>query len=177
MKTKLFLIAAIATFISPFGQGCDEQCLKEKAQIKYNKKFPSHLSWRECDTVAHAFMTSTMAGFNQFRSKNHNTKYKGPFKNIRAELNKQKIWLTECDEYFQATSKKRIFENTKETKVIFNAMDSLNSELTALINGASYSAAPGEEPNYIMNQKFDDLFDKVDKHKTRMDLKGKYAFN
>ena len=177
MKLRVFFIAIIATFLSPYGQSCDEQCLKEKAQIALNKKFPSHLSWRECDIIAHSFMTNTMASLSNFRNGNIKTKYKGPLKNIRAELTKQKIWLTECDEYFQATSKKRIFDDAKETKIIFGAVDSLKNELTALINGVSYSAAPGEDPNREIKQKFDKLFDIVDNHKTRMDLKGKYAFN
>ena len=170
----LFAFIGAALF-STSTYSCDEQCLREKAEVKLNTKFPKYLTWKECSSVANTFMTTVMVSLDDFRTNRFNTKYKGPLKNIRSEINKNKAWLEECDTYLSATNKKRIFQDDKTTTNIFKAMDSVNQELTAIINGATYSTIPGEDANFVINQKFDTLFKTVDDHKTLLHLKGEYV--
>ena len=91
-------------------------------------------------------------------------------------MNKQKSWLQECDAYLKATNKKRVFGDPKSTDAIYASIDLVTKELTALINGATYSDVLGKEPNYIMKEKFDFLFQVVDNYKTQVHLKGQYVY-
>ena len=176
MKSLASLFIVAIMMMSQSALSCDEQCLRDKAEATLNKKFPRYLTWKECESVANTFMTSVVGSLNDFRTNRMNTKYKGPLKNIRSEIAKQKDWLAECDGYLKATNKKRVFEDDKTTTEIFAAMDKVSEELSALINGATYSSAAGEDPNFVINQRFDHLFKRVDDHKTLMHLKGKYVF-
>ena len=179
MKILASLAVVTISFLAQPSLACDgeqyEQCMREKAEEKLNKKFPKYLSWKECQNVTDNFMTNVMESMQNFRSREIDTRYKGPLKNVRAELDKQKAWLDECDVYIQATKNKRVFGDQETTLAIYTAMQVLNDELGALIDGATYTHYVGEEPNYIMNEKFDLLFQVVDNHKTLLQLKGQYV--
>ncbi len=156
--------------------GCDEQCLKEQAETVKGEKFPSYLTWAYCDDLRMEFMTSTMRSLENYKEKNLNPKYKGPLRNTKSFIEQRKEWLQECDSYITATKKKRIFEDDKSTKEIFDAMDNVTQELGSLIAGVQYDASAGEDPSAVTKDKFDRLFKTVDDHKTLMHLKGKYVF-
>ena len=168
------LVLLVLSLIQP-AYSCDEQCLRTQAEAALNKKFPKYLTWSECGNVANNFMTNVMVSLKDFRSRKLNPKYKGPFKNIRSELEKQKAWLQECDSYLRATNKKRIFGDDKSTDAIYASIDLVKKELTATINGVTYSDVLAKEPNYIMKEKFDFLFQVVDNYKTLMHMKGQYV--
>ena len=176
MRSFTFILFASVILLSqPAFSSCDEQCMREQAETSLNTKFPKYLTWKECERVTNTFMTSVMTSLDDFRSNRLSTKYKGPLKNIRAEINRQKDWLKECDVYLNATKKKRVFEDKATTEKIYAAMDSVSEELSALINGVTYSASANQDPHYVINTKFDSLFKSVDDHKTLMHLKGKYV--
>ena len=174
MKILATIIFAVMVFISPSALSCDEQCLRDKAQAKHNVKFPKYLTWEYCDSITMEFMTGAVRSLDNYRTNHLSTRFKGPLRNTKSFIEQRKIWLEECDEYLTVTKELRVFEDEKTTKAIFASMDSVTSELGALINGASYSSM--EDENLVINEKFDDLFKRIDDHKTLMHLKGRYVF-
>ena len=175
MKHGKYICSLVFLLLSHSVFACDEQCLREQAETALNKKFPGYLNWQECDRVAYTFMTSVIDSLSDFKNTRINTKYKGPLKNIRAEINKQKSWLEECNVYLRATNKKYIFESKDTTQKIYSAIDAVSEELTAYINGVTYSTLPGEEKDQVLINKFNSLIKAVDDHKTLLHLKGRFV--
>ena len=173
MKKTVSLLIVSFTLFCQAAFGCDEQCLREKAQSTHNVTFPGYLTWKYCEGIAMDFMSSSMRSLDNYRSKHFNTKYKGPLKNTRSYLVQRKEWLKECDDYLSKTKNIRVFNDDKTTKQIFSSIDRVNSEFQALIKGASYSS--DEEAKIVMDDKIDNLFKLVEDHKTIMHLKGKYV--
>jgi len=172
-------LATICTFllvvVASAAYGCDEQCLKEKAETKNNVTFPGYLTWKHCDDTRMDFMTSSMSSLDNYRSKHFNTRYKGGMRNIKNYIVQRKEWLKECDSYLYMTGKGRVFENTKTTRQVFRAMDAVIKELDDLLAGITYSSSAGEESQAIIDERFDRLLKVVDDHKTLMHLKGRYV--
>jgi len=173
MKKLISLTLISIVLVCQTAFGCDEKCLREKAQATHNITFPSYLTWKYCEGIAVDFMTSSMRSLDSYRSKHFGTKYKGPLKNTRSYLVQRKDWLKECDNYIQMTKNMRIFNDDKTTKQIFASIDRVNSEFLALIKGATY--ASDEEAKLVMDQKIDTLFKLVEDHKTILHLRGRYV--
>lgn len=173
MKNIIIVFVISLTVVAQAAFGCDEQCLKEKAQAKHNVKFPSYLTWKYCEGIAVDFMTSAVRSLDSYRNNHFSTKYKGPLKNTRSFLVQRKDWLQECDDYLIKTKKSRVFNDTKTTTKIFTSIDNVSGEFQALIKGASY--ASNEDAQEVMNEKINTLFKQVEDHKTIMHLKGKYV--
>ncbi len=173
MKKLLTLLTVVTGFICQPSTACDENCLREKAQAKYNVTFPSFLTQKYCDGIKMDFMRSTVRSLDKYRSENFNTKFKGPLKNTRNYLTQRKEWLQECDDYLSKTQNIRVFGNDKTTKQIFASIDRVNAEFSDLIKGVSY--ASDGEAKVVMDEKIDVLFQLVDDHKTLLHLKGKYV--
>lgn len=176
MKRLASIMIVLTSVTMSSAYGCDEQCLKEKAETEHNTKFPSYLSWAYCDDIRMEFMTSTMRSLESYKEKNLDPKYKGPLRNTKSYIEQRKDWLKECDQYLTYTKEKRIFEDDKSTKEIFSAIDEVTNELDSLIAGVRYDAALSEDATAVTKDKFDRLFKTVDDHKTLMHLKGKYVF-
>ncbi len=175
---KLISLVCIAglLFGAHTAYGCDEACQKEAAETKNSVKFPGYLTWRYCDDLKLDFIETDMKSLQSYSSKHFNTKYKGPIKNTIKFLSQRKEWLQECDRYLGMTRKDRIFHDTKTTKLVFNKMDSINTELKDIINGVTYSSSQGDETKVIVGEKFNALFRAIDDHKNLMHLKGKYVY-
>jgi hypothetical protein len=175
MKKIVSLLALTFAFAAPVTFSCDEQCLKEKAKAKHNVQFPGYLTAKYCEGISLDFMTSTMRSLNHYRTNNLETKFKGPLKNTKNYLAQRKEWLQECDDYLSMTQNSHVFNDEKTTKQIFASINSIESEMEALINGVSYSVEAGEGQFVAINDKFNNLFRQVDNHKTLMHLRGKYV--
>lgn len=171
----LAMISTILLVSASAANGCDEQCLKEKAEANNNVAFSSYLSWKHCDDTRMNFMTSSISSLDKYRSKHFDTRYKGGIKNIKNYLEQRKEWLQECDNYMQLTGKGRVFDDAKTTKKVFTAIDQVTKELNDLIAGVTYSNEFGQDSATVMNEKFDNLFKVVEDHKTLMHLKGRYV--
>lgn len=175
MKILAMISTILLTVSASAANGCDEQCLKEKAEASNKVSFAGYLSWKYCDDTRMDFMTSSVSSLENYRSKHFDMRYKGGIKNIKNYLVQRKEWLQECDEYIQLTGKGRIFEDAKTTKKVFTAIDEVTKELSDLIAGITYSSEFGQDSSTVMNEKFDSLFKTVEDHKTLMHLKGRYV--
>lgn len=177
MKAIAATIAiACATLYSTAAFACDEQCLKDAAEKKHKVEFPSYLSWDYCDDIRMDFMTSAVRSLENYKTKHLDLRYKGGMRNIANFIQQREDWLKECDEYLSYTGKNRIFEDEATTAKVFNAMNSVEKELTDLANGVVYSASINQAPDAVVKDKFDELLKTVEDHKTLMHLKGKYVF-
>ncbi|WP_045861366.1 hypothetical protein [Teredinibacter purpureus] len=176
MKNLVMICTLFLSVLASAADKCDEQCLKAKAETDNNVTFPAYLSWKHCDDTRMDFMTSSMSSLDNYKTHHFNTRYKGGMRNIQNFVIQRKEWMVECDQYFQLTGKKRIFEDTKTTKEIFSAMDALTKELGDLIAGATYTNELGQDDSQsVINERFDYLLQRVDEHKTLMHLKGRYV--
>lgn len=173
MKNLLSALIVGFAFFSQGALSCDEQCLRGKAEAANKVTFPAYLTFKYCENITTDFMSSTVRSLDSYRSKHFNTKFKGPLKNTRGYLQQRREWLKECDDYLTKTKDVRVFEDDKTTQQIFALIDSVDSEFTALINGASYGSEA--EAKAVMDEKIDTLFKIVDDHKTIMHLKGRYV--
>lgn len=170
MKVMATVISALLFFIGSQASACDEECRKHKAEQASGAKFPSYLSWEFCEDTLMDFMTSSMESLDNYRTNHFDTRYKGGMRNIKNYVEQRREWLTECDDYLTQTRKGRIFDDSKTTDGIFQAMDSITRELGDLIDGASYD---GQDSSVIINEKFGNLLKRVDDHKTLLHLKGR----
>lgn len=131
-------------------------------------QFPSYLSKKYCNDIALDFMTHSIDSLKKYRNKQLIERHRGGMNNIRRYIDQRLTWLQECDQYLNSVTKNRIFLNSLTTNDIFEAMNSVNSELLSLISGVTYSVNAGETPTDIAGEKFDRLFDLVENHKTLM---------
>ncbi|WP_075185299.1 hypothetical protein [Teredinibacter haidensis] len=175
MKKSLSVCLLVLITIANAAVGCDEQCLKEKAEVKANISFPTYLTWKHCDDTIVDFMSSSMDSLDKYRNQHFDTRYKGGMRNIKHYIVQRKEWLQECDNYLQLTGKGRIFDNKKTTNQIFASMDAVTKELDDLISGVTYSSEMGQDSSSIINERFEKLLINVDEHKTLMHLKGRYV--
>lgn len=176
MKRFSVLIITLISCLSFSAYSCDESCKREKAEAALKSKFPSYLTWQYCETLKLDFMTADMTALQSYSTKHFNTKYKGPIKNIVKLINMRKSWLSECDNYISHTRDERLFQDEKTTNNVFYRMDSVEKELTAIIQGATYSSSQGDETKKIVAEKFESLYKVVDDHKNLMHLRGKYVY-
>ncbi|MEJ2419492.1 MAG: hypothetical protein P8Y45_21720 [Exilibacterium sp.] len=174
IPTGLFiLLLSSATVLQV--QACDEACRKQSAAKKSGVEFSSYLSRKYCKNIAMEFMTTTISSLQSYRSKHLRDKHRGGMSNTRKFIEQRKEWLEECDQYLSLTQHGRIFKNSKTTENILNAMDSVSQELSALVNGVTYTSQPGNDSTSVAGEKFDRLFELVDQHKTRLQLRGQFV--
>ena len=176
MKIIATLLVLLMVPLASDVYGCDEACLKAKAEAARNIKYPTYMSWKFCDDTRQDFMTTAMRSIQSYKEKHFDTRYKGGMRNIKNYIEQRKKWLVECDSYLYSTKKARVFEDNKTTWKIFHAIDSTTKELTALINGVTYSSASGADSNSVMIERFDELLTAVENHHTLMHLKGRYVY-
>ena len=134
--------------------------------------FPSYLNQKYCQDTAAEFMMSSIDSLQSYRDKQLATGHRGGMNNIRQYIDQRRSWLQECDDFLASTSTLRIFRNDDTTDMIFDAMESVNDELRALIAGVSYSTETGGSSTDVAAEKFDRLFRLVDEHKSRLLLRG-----
>ena len=170
---KATTVFAILMLIAYSATGCDEACQKQKAEAKNNVKFASYLSWGFCESTRDDFITTSMNSLEKYSTENFDARYKGGMRNIKKYIETRIDWLKECNQYLSLTGKGHIFDDKKTTDAIFKSLSSVTKELEGLISGASYSSDTGSDTKTIMQEKFGDLFAKVDQHKTLMHLKGR----
>lgn len=175
MKSLAMISTLLFAVLASAANGCDEQCLREKAEASKNTTFPSYLTWEYCEDTRMNFMTTAMSSLQKYSSDNFDTRYTGGMRNIKNYLLTRKSWLQECDTYMSATGKDRIFYDRKTTRDIFAKIDAVAKELDDLIAGVTYSGDMGENTTDIANEKFNNLFKAVDDHKNLMLLKGRYV--
>ncbi|MYM62772.1 hypothetical protein [Pseudomaricurvus sp. HS19] len=137
--------------------------------------FPSYLSPKYCTDVKLDFMTSSMKSLRRYRDSQLASRHRGGMNNIRTYLMQRQEWLLECDSYLQATRETRLFKDDATSANIFNAIESVSSELQSLIAGVSYSVEPGGEITDVASQKFDRLFKLVDDHQTLLMMRGQFV--
>lgn len=177
MKNVVVLLFAGLAVFTQTALGCDEACLKEKAQQEHSVNFPSYLTWKYCDGLKLDFINIDMESLQSYSSSHFDTKYKGPIKNTIRFLDQRKDWLSECDKYMEVTGKGRVFDDKKTTDLVFGRMESIRKELQGIVDGVTYSSANGDETAVIVGEKFNSLFEAVDDHKNLMHLKGRYVSN
>ncbi len=168
MKQTLTLLLLL---LSIPALACDESCLKAQA----SEKFPSYLSWQYCDDLAGDFMTTSQKSLQGYRNTRLQQKSKRGMRNTRGFIEKRREWLRECDNYLVKTKHGRIFGDNTTTTNIFSAMDSIVRELDSLAKGVTYTLEPGQDSTAIAGEKFDNLFQLVDNHKTLLQLKGQFV--
>ncbi|SMF58080.1 hypothetical protein SAMN02745866_03749 [Alteromonadaceae bacterium Bs31] len=173
MKAILTIGTIVSLVLASTVYGCDEECLKEKAETKNNISFPSYLTWEYCDNTRMDFMTSSIDSLENYKTNHFDTRYKGGMRNIKNYVIQRKEWLQECDQYMQLTNHGRVFDDA--TKDIFSAMDAVIKELDDLIAGVTYSSETGQDSKAIMAERFDGMFKLVDDHKQLMHYKGRYV--
>ncbi len=173
MKTILTIGTAMCLVLASTVYGCDEVCLKEKAETKHKIEFPGYLTWKHCDDTRMTFMSSSINSLDNYKTNHFDTRYKGGMRNIKNFVLQRKEWLMECDNYMQLTKRGRIFDDA--TKDIFTAMDSVAKELDDLIAGVTYSSEVGQDSKAVMTERFDKLIKLVDDHKQLMHYKGRYV--
>lgn len=177
MKTiVLFFVAAIGS-ASALVYSCDEQCLREKAELRIGVQFSSIVSWQECQKVAGDFVYSSVRSLKDFSNHRLQTKYKGPLKSVKSKISTDLEWLKICDQYLRETSGSRLFTTQQKTEDILTALEGIKRELTVLISGATYSAVPGQDRHYVIRERFNDLYKEVDEHITSHLLRGDYVYN
>lgn len=168
---------AWAAILSTAAYACDdEQCRKEAAEAEMDTKFPSYLSWNYCDDIRMDFMTSSIRSLENYHNNHFDMRYRGGMRNIVKFIEQREEWLDECDNYLAATGKPTIFEDEVTTAKVKRAMSRVKQELNDLSRGVTYSASKDQSPKEVINDRFDDLFQVVEDHKTLMHLKGKYVF-
>lgn len=170
------LVLAAVLFAAPMTQACDEQCKREAAETKNASEFPSFLTWNYCEGLKRDFMSVDISSLQSYSGKHFNTKYKGPIKNIIKLIDQRKDWLKECDVYISQTTDKRLFDDKKTTDAVFANMQTIKSELEAVLSGVTYSSVQGDETKKIVTEKFQALFQTIDDHNNLMHLKGKYVY-
>lgn len=167
---------ACALLFSTVTYACDEACLKEAAEKKHNIEFPGYLSWDYCNDLRMDFMTRGIRSLENYQANHLNLRYKGGMRNIAKFIEQRQSWIKECDQYLTYTGKNPIFEDKETTKKMFAAMDRVQKELNALAKGVTYSTSLNEEPDAVINARFNKLFTLVENHKALMHLQGKYVF-
>ena len=171
-KTALSATVITLASISSLALACDEQCLKEKAEVANNVKFPSYLTAKYCEDTAMQFVSSTVKSLETYREEHMSLKYKKPMRNTKNFIAQRSQWLHECENYMTLTHKTHVFGTKEQTDAIFVAMNKIENEMQALINGVTYSS---NDQLLVLNTYFDTLFKQVDDHKTMMHLKGRYV--
>jgi len=175
MKTVTVICSFLLMVTASAVYGCDESCLKEKAEAANKIQFPGYLSWEYCEDIRMDFITASMTSLDNYKSEHFDTRYKGGMRNIKNYIIQRKAWLEECDQYMQLTKNEPIFDDEKTTKQIFAAMDSITTELDDLLAGVTYSADVGQDSTAVAVERFDKLLKMVDEHKYLMHLKGRYV--
>lgn len=178
METKKVTNAFIALMLvacSAAWADCDEDCQKQKAEEKHAIKFASYLTWDFCEDTRDEFITSSISSLEKYSTENFDARYKGGMKNIKKYIENRVDWLKECNQYLSFTGKGHIFDDKKTTDAIFDSLVSVTKELDGLIKGATYSSDSGSDTQTVIQERFEELFGKVDQHKTLMHLKGRYV--
>lgn len=152
----------------------DEQCLRDRASVTNNIEIPGYLTWQFCEDTKNTFMTADVRSLENYRTKRLNIEHRNRMRNIKSFVEKRKEWLAECDNYFTMTNHGRIFRDEETTEEIFAAMDTVASELDAVLRGVTYVNEDGEIDNSVVANKFDSFFKLVEDHKTVMMLKGQF---
>lgn len=176
MKTinKLLAIVVLLGMSLPALACEDESCLRDRASVTNNIEFPGYLTWQFCEDTKNTFMTADVRSLENYRTKRLNIEHRNRMKNIKGFVEQRKEWLAECDQYMKLTSHGRIFRDEETTQKIFAAMDSVSTELGAVLNGVTYVNEEGQTDNTVVAAKFDTFFRLVDDHKTVMMLKGQF---
>lgn len=175
MKKIAAISTLVFTLLASSTNACDEKCMRDKAEARTNKTFPSYLTWEYCEDTRMNFITSSMESINKYSRENFDTRYKGGMKTIKHYLEQRREWLQECDDYMRSTGQSPIFYDNQTTKKIFTHIDAVTKELGLLISGVTYSGDTGEITTAVATEKFDSLVKTVDDHKTLMLLKGRYV--
>jgi len=138
--------------------------------------FPSYLTEKYCNDIKLDFMTSSIKSLQHYKDKQLASRHRGGMRNIQRFLQQRQDWLQECDGYLSATSEhKRLFRNEDTTDTIFAAIDSVSTELGSLIAGVTYTEDPSGN-NTVVEEKFDKLFQLVDKHQELLLLRGQVVY-
>lgn len=174
----MFKIATRILFLcllAPAAWACDEQCQRQKAEAE-GTKFPSYLSWRYCEDLKRDFMTREIKSLHKYRETQLPTMHPGGMNNTRKLLGQRQEWLQECDTYMTKTSHGRLFTDDKTTDAIFSSIRSVETELTSLVKGVTYSVSSGESPAAVAGEKFDNFFKLMENHQTQMLMKGQVVY-
>lgn len=167
---RLFALFVLALF-SLQAFACDETCKREKAMQEHGVNFPSYLTADFCQTTSTDFLLRDVESLKEYRSGHLLTGHKGGMNNIRKMLEQRKEWLTECDEYLRLTDQGRVFRNEETTTSIFAAMDRVNKELNGMIYNGDRSVTVSSGID-VAEQRFDTMFDLLERHKTDLQLRG-----
>ncbi|HEY7885711.1 MAG TPA: hypothetical protein VIC08_12280 [Cellvibrionaceae bacterium] len=168
---KLFIAFFALVVWSAQSLACDETCKREKAMQEHGVSFPGYLNADFCKTTSNDFLLRDIKDLEKYRSDHLLSGHKGGMNNIRKLLEQRKEWLIECDEYLRLTGQGRVFRNEETTEVIFTAIDRVTGQLNGMIyNGdRSVTVTSGID---VAEQRFDTLFNELEKHKTDLQLRG-----
>ncbi len=169
---KMFAPILVLLMLSPLAFACDETCLRDKAMAEHKVRFPSYLDSKYCRTTAVDFLVGARRSLQQYYDERLNSAHRGGMNNIRNFLEQRREWLQECDQYLNLTKQGRIFRTKDTSDQMFAAITAVSAELTKVI---AIRRTPNEdafELTVVARQRFDDLFRRMDDHRTDLQLRG-----
>ncbi len=167
---RLWALCLLVLMGSP-ALACDETCKREKAMAEHGVNFPSYLTAEFCKTTSTDFLLRDAKDLEKYRSGHLLSGHKGGMNNIRKMLEQRKEWLVECDEYLRLTDQGRVFRTEETTEAIFASMDRVSKELHGMIYNGDRSVTVSSGID-VAEQRFDSLFQLLERHKTDLQLRG-----
>lgn len=140
-------------------------------------QYPAYLTEKYCDDTSYEFITSTIKSLGKFIDSGINTKYKGGIRNTQKFLSQRKHWLRECQTFLLETKSAHLFKDKQTTNKIFRQIQQVEQELTALIDGVSYSSETGSNTTGVITEAFKQLSDDVNQYLTMMQIRGRWVYN
>jgi len=168
---KILLVLHLVLF-SSLAFACDETCMRDKAMVEKNVRYPEYLTAQYCRTTKIDFLVNARKSLQQYREQRLATGHRGGIRNIRNFIEQRREWLMECDAYLDAVKQGRIFQNKATTDDIFASITSLSTELNSLVFRPRNAAENTSEITASAAQKFDLMFQLLDNHRTDLQLRG-----